>query len=148
MIKSLIITSEYVYDNIKLNETGNILQNTIEEYEETYGFKQNRVVKVKCIAEFYDKTINETKIIIIDRYNIIGELNKIMQNWRGEIKLVKIIEVKIIIEGRINKNIMDMYFKSGCMPILWKKFYGRDINKRRCLYNKHVNRKKALLSFQ
>ena len=35
---------------------------------------------------------------------------------------------------------MDMYFKTGCMPILWKKFYGRDINKRRCLYNKHVNR--------
>ena len=35
---------------------------------------------------------------------------------------------------------MDVYFKSGCMPMLWKKIYGRDVNKKRCLYNKHVNR--------
>ena len=26
------------------------------------------------------------------------------------------------------------------MPTLWKTFYGRDVNKRRCLYNKHVYR--------
>ena len=32
-----------------------------------------------------------------------------------------------------------MCFKNGCMPISWKKFCGRDVNKRRCLYNKHVN---------
>ena len=57
-----------------------------------------------------------------------------MQKPRGENKLVKIIEVKIIIEGRIYKNIMDMYFISGCMPILWKKIYGH------CPYKKHVNR--------
>ena len=62
-----------------------------------------------------------------------------MQISRSEFKFFKIIEVKILIEGRINKNIMDMYFKSGCLPIIWKKFYGRDVNKRRCLYNKHVN---------
>ena len=93
-----------------------------------------------CIAEFYDKIINESKIIIIDRNNIIGELNKIMQKSRGEIKHIKIIGVKILIEGRISKNKMDMYFKTGCMPILWKKVYGRDVNKRRCLYIKHVNR--------
>ena len=80
-----------------------------------------RDVKVRCVGEFYDKIINETKIIIINRYNIIGELNKIMQKSRGENKLIKKIEVKIIIEGGINKNIIDIYFKSGCMPILWKK---------------------------
>ena len=70
------------------------------------------------------KKINETKFIIINHYNIIGELNNIMQKSRVEIKLSKIIEVKIIIEGRINKNIMDMFFKPGCMPILWKNFMG------------------------
>ena len=31
-------TSEYVYNNIRLNERRNILQNTIEEYDEEYGF--------------------------------------------------------------------------------------------------------------
>ena len=113
----MIITSEYVYDNIKLNETSNILQNTKEEYEKEYGFNVNRVVKVKCVGEFYDKIKNELLNIIIDRYNIIGELNKIMQKSRGEIKITKIFEVKTIIEGKINRKIMDMYFKSGCMPI-------------------------------
>ena len=29
----MIITSEYVYDNIKLNETRDILQKTMEEYD-------------------------------------------------------------------------------------------------------------------
>ena len=126
----MIINSDYVYDNIKLSKTRIILQITTEEYEETYGFNLNRVVRVKCIAEFKDKIINETKFIIIDRYNIIGELNKIIQKSRGESKLIKIIEVRIIIEGWINKNVMDMYFKSGCMSILWKKFYGRDVKKK------------------
>ena len=75
----MIVTSECVYDNIKSNETRNIPQKTIEEYEKDYGFNKNRVVKVECVGEFYDKTKNETKSNIIDRYNIIGELNKIMQ---------------------------------------------------------------------
>ena len=74
----MIFTSEYVYDNIKLNETRKILQNTIEEEDKEYSFNNNRIVKVKCDGEFYDKVINETKIIIIDRYNIIGEVNKLM----------------------------------------------------------------------
>ena len=124
----MIVTSEYVYDNIKLNETCNIVQKPIEEYEKEYGFDLYRDVKVRCVGEFYDKIINETKIIIFDRYNFIGELNKFVQKSRGEIKLVKIIEIKIIIESRIYKNITDVYFKSWCKPIIWKKFYGRYIN--------------------
>ena len=115
-----------------MSETRNILQNSKEEYEKENGFDLYRVVKVIFVGEFYDKIKSETKIIIIDRYNIIGELYKIMQESRGEIKLIKIIEVKIIIEGRTNKNILDMYFKSGCMPTLWKKTYARDVNKSRC----------------
>ena len=63
-----------------------------------------------------------------------------MQKSRGEVNVVKKLEMKIIFENRINEIIMDMYFKSGCMPILWKKNCGRDLNKRRCLYNKHLNR--------
>ena len=43
----MINTSEYVYDNIKLTDTRNIVQNIIEEYENVYGFNNNRVVKVK-----------------------------------------------------------------------------------------------------
>ena len=104
----MIITSQYVYDNIKMNETRKILQNSKEEYEKEYGFDLYRDVKVRYIAEFYDKIKNERKIIIIDRYIINGELNKIMRKSRGKIKFNKIFEVKIITEGRIYKNILDM----------------------------------------
>ena len=83
----MIVTSEYVYDNIKLNETRNILQNTIEEYKKEYDFDLYRDVKTRCVGKFYDKILNETKNIIIDRYNIIGELKRIMQKSRVEIKL-------------------------------------------------------------
>ena len=51
----MIITSEYINDNIKLNETRIILQNTMEEYEEKCGFYLKRDVKVRCVGEFYDK---------------------------------------------------------------------------------------------
>ena len=135
-----IITSDYVFDNIRLNETRKIIQNTIDEYEEKYGFYLYTDVKVRCVGQFYDKKIYETKNVFINHYNISGELNKMLRKSRGEIKIIKKIEVKIILEGRINKNILDLYFKSGCMPILWKENYGRQVNKRRCLYNKHVNR--------
>ena len=53
----MIITSDYVYINIQLDGTRNIVGNTLEEYERKSGFKYNRVIK---------RTI--------DRYNIIGEL--------------------------------------------------------------------------
>ena len=48
----MIITSGYLYGNIKLNETCNILQNTVEEYEKEYGFDLYRDVKVRCVGEF------------------------------------------------------------------------------------------------
>ena len=64
-----------------------------------------------------------------------------MQKSRSEIKLIKKIEVKVIIEARINKKkhwicILNL----GVFRYYGKKIYGRDIKKRRCLYNKHVNR--------
>ena len=34
----MIITSEYVYNNIKLDETSNIVENTLEENEQKYDF--------------------------------------------------------------------------------------------------------------
>ena len=124
----MIITSEYVYNNIKLDETRNIVENNLEEYERKYGFKYNRDIKVECNDEFLDKIRNETINITIDRYNIIGELNKIMQTSYGISRLVKVIQVKLSINGKICNNEMDIYFKSGCMPILWRKFYVKILN--------------------
>ena len=40
----MILTSEFIFDNIKLNETSNIIQNIIEEYGEKYDFYLDRDV--------------------------------------------------------------------------------------------------------
>ena len=55
----MIITNDYVYNNIKLNETRKIVEITPDEYKEKYGYNYCRVVEVKCFAEFLDKIKNE-----------------------------------------------------------------------------------------
>ena len=119
----IIITSEYDYNNLKLNETRNIVEDTILEYEQKYGCDYLKSVKVKCVAEFLAKTKNETKKITIERYNIIGELNKVMQSSKGMIKLIRIIEMKYIIKGRLYKVVLHHYLESEDNPVLWKKTF-------------------------
>ena len=104
----MINTSEYVYNNIELKETRNIVENTLLEYEQKYGANYHRSVKVKYVAKFLDKIKNETKNITIERYNIIIELNKIMQSSKGMNKMIRIIDLKIIIKGRIYKDELDL----------------------------------------
>ena len=116
-------TSEYVYNNIKVDKTGKIVENTIQEFEEKYGANYRRNVKVICIAEFLDIITNETKNITIESYNIIRELNKIMQSSERFCKLIRIIELKTIINGVIYKNVLDPYLKSEDIRIFWKNFY-------------------------
>ena len=66
-----------------MNETHNIVNNILEMHVEGYGYNHLRDVKVKCIAKFLDKVVNEIKYITIERYNIIGEVNKILQSSHG-----------------------------------------------------------------
>ena len=84
-----------------MDETRSIIENTIEEYERKYGYKYNRLREVRSIAQFLDKIRNETINITIDRYNIIVQLNKMMQSSNGMIRLGKVIQVKITINGKI-----------------------------------------------
>ena len=115
-------TREFVYNNIKLDETRNFVKNTLQEYERIYGSKCYRNVNVKCVAKSSDKVENETKNIKIERYNIIGEVDKIMQSSKGMCKFVRIISLKIIVEGIIYENVIFLYLKYENIAILWKKF--------------------------
>ena len=76
----IILTSEYDYYKIKLNERRNIIEITLLKHEQTYGANYQRSVEVKCVAEFLDKIKNGKKMIIIRRYNFIEEINKIIQS--------------------------------------------------------------------
>ena len=132
----MIIIGEYIYSNIELNETRNIVENTLLEYEQKFGADYSRSVKVKCVAEFLVKTNTEIKNVIIERYNFIGELNKIMQSSGGMIKLIRIIELKIVIKKRLYKHVLDLDLKSENNPTLWKKFIMKTSNDRDNLYNR------------
>ena len=126
----IIITNEYVYNNIKLHETHNIVEKTLLQNIFEYGDNYDREVEPKCVAEFLDKIKNEIKIEILKRYNVIEELNKIMQSSKGMCKLFRIVQSKIIKEGKIYENLTDFYLRCENIPILWKNFFVRIANKR------------------
>ena len=60
MINNGKFISEYVYNNIKLDETRKIVEDTLDKYERVYGYHINRIVKVLCLVKFLDKMKNET----------------------------------------------------------------------------------------
>ena len=92
-------TSEYVYNNIKLDETREIIENTLHDYQQKNGEIYRRIIKIIYVAEFLDKIKNETKNLTFESYNIVGEINRIMQSSRGLNKLIRIIELKITTNG-------------------------------------------------
>ena len=76
------------------------MENILLEYTRDYGGGIYRSVKVECVAKFANKITNEIKNTTIDRYNIIGIVNKTMQSSKGLCKFITIFELKIAIEGR------------------------------------------------
>ena len=51
----IIVTSDYDYNINKLDETRNIVENTILKHEQKNGGNYGKVIKVKCLAEILDK---------------------------------------------------------------------------------------------
>ena len=94
----IIITSEDNYYNIKLDEACDIVENTLLEHEQKYGGDCQRIVKVKCVAEFLDEIKNEMKFITFQSCNINDELNKVMISSEGMLILIRIDKLKIVIE--------------------------------------------------
>ena len=53
-----------------------------------------------------------------------------MQSSQGMCKFIRLIELKIIIEGEIYDNVINIYLKSENIPILWKKIFLKIANDR------------------
>ena len=60
-----------------------------------------------------------------------------MQLSKGMIKLIRIIELKIIIKRRIYKNVLDLDLECENNPILWRKYYMKIVNDRPKRYIQH-----------
>ena len=123
MNKTIKNTSEYVHNIIKFVETCKIVENTLQEYEQKNGGNYRKIVKVICFAEVLDKVKDQTKNNTIESYNIIGELNRVMQSSERVYKLIKINEKRFKINGVIYKNVSDLHSKSENIPILWNEHF-------------------------
>ena len=65
---------------------------------------------------------------MIEHVNLIGKVTKIMQSSKGMIKFIrvlKVVELTIIIQGRIVKIVIDVYLK--CDNIL---YYGKNFSQK------------------
>ena len=76
----MINTNVYVYNNLKLNETRNIIENTLLEFDQEYDYNYNTEIVVKCNINFFDKLECKTKNIMIEHENVFGKVNKILQS--------------------------------------------------------------------
>ena len=48
-------TSEYVYNNLELDEIGGVIENNLIEHDQKCGKNYCRRVEVTCIVKFLDK---------------------------------------------------------------------------------------------
>ena len=130
-------TNDYVYNNVKLDKTREIIENTIDQYERKYGGNFCKIKKVICNAKFSDKIKNETKLNTIESFNIVGELNRIMQSSKGFNKLIRRIKLKFIIIGNVYKNVINLFLKSENIPKMCRKHYMKFLNENRPMICNH-----------
>ena len=112
----MIDRSEYVYKNIKLDEIRGVVQNNRLENDRKYGVNYCREVEVKCIVKFLDKMKNEMKNIMIERHNLLGGVNKVMQSSKRMYKFIRPIELILKNEGKLysnEKKTLKHSFKTG-----------------------------------
>ena len=57
-------------------------------------------------------------------------MNEKLQSSKGMIKFIEIIEIKIIIKGRIYKGVLDNFLERENNPILWKNFFMKNVSDR------------------
>ena len=133
----MFITAEFVFINPQLNETNKIIKNTQLEYNQKYGYNYCAEIDVKFNVTFFDKIEDKTKNFMIEHKNINGKVNKIMHSPKGMIKFIRALELTIIIQGRIQKNTVNVYLKCDGIPILWKKHYSQIVHDRYYKHNLH-----------
>ena len=81
-------TSDYVYNNIRLDETRYIVENILHEYTGEYGGDIYRSVKNECVAKNADEIKNDRKnftIVII----LLVQLMKKCNRQRGCVNLLE-----------------------------------------------------------
>ena len=99
----IIVTSEYIFINPKLNEMKDIITNTRLEHDRKYGIDCCSEVKINFNVEFFGKINNKTKNFTTKN------IKKSIIASQIRYELDKINNLSIIIEGKICKNVKHLY---------------------------------------
>ena len=100
----MIVTSEYIFLNPKLNEIKDIINNTRLEHDQKYGDNYCRKIEVGCNFKLFNKIKNKTKKITTIQYHGV---KKSMVASQGKYELNKPNKLIILIERTIYKNVID-----------------------------------------
>ena len=118
----IIVYSEYIFINPKLNEIKDIITNTRLKYDRKNEDNCCDKIEIKCNIKFFDKFKNKTKIVTIKIYHLHG-IKKTMIASQRRYELLQPNKLIILIEGIFSKNVINTYMKCNNIPILWIIFF-------------------------
>ena len=130
----MIVTSEYVFRNFKIDEITQIIKNTQLEHNREYGDNYCRKIHIRCNNKFFDKIKNKTKNITIKNYHVHYGINKIKIASQGRYDLIKPNKLIILIEENFYRIVTNTSLKYN-NPILWRKIFLKISNNRDYIYN-------------
>ena len=98
----MIVTSEYNFNNVELEEMINVLTNIRKEHDRKYGADIKDNVYIEAEVEYIDKLLNKKKFVKVNRSPIIYHIEK-KRKIASKNRFVgsRIIEVIMIMEKNI-----------------------------------------------
>ena len=97
----MIVTSEYVFNNPKLDEISDIIKNTERKDNEKYRGDDEKKVEVLCRVEFIDELTYKTKSIKIIHYFKFYRIHRRIVASNNRYKVNRINELIIVIDREI-----------------------------------------------
>ena len=127
----MIITSVYLFLNLKLTEINDFINNTIIEHIKKYGDDHCRKIEFKNKNISFEKIKNKTK-------NITSNcgIKKTIIATQGRYEYIKANKLIILIEGSISRNVTKTYKKcNNNISRLWRIFFTKIANNSDYVYN-------------
>ena len=104
----------------KLDEIGNIIENTKLEHDIKHGSSRFSKIEVKSNVKFLDRMKNK-KNITINSCCVKRGIIKTKAS-QGLYKFVRLNRLSSLLEGNIYKNVIQTYMKCNNTPKLWRIF--------------------------
>ena len=145
----MIITSENVFNNPKLNETSNIAKNTECELLKKYGCDCDRKIEVMYDVEYIDKFTNKLKSVKINHYYIRYRISSTICASNIRYAVIKVNKLIFVIEVKLKEDVIKTYLELN-NPVLMgvRRFFffirnNRDFINNFC--NSHCNKLRSIL---